>query len=131
MPSEFSRTRRVGEQIQREIAQLIQLELKDPRLGMVTVSGVEVSRDMAYATVYITVLGEFSDINKTLTILEKASGFLRRELANRLRLRHMPTLRFRYDESISKGNALGSLIEKAVEEDRQHQKQRGEDGEEA
>lgn len=130
MPSDFSRQRRVGEQIQREIARLIQQELKDPRLGMVTVSAVEVTRDMSYATVYITVLGDSSNIKQTLAILEKASGFLRKELSRLITLRSMPTLRFRYDESVEKGNRLASLIDSAVSEDRQHQKDRGESGEE-
>lgn len=130
MPSDFSRQRRVGEQIQREIARLIQQELKDPRLGMVTVSAVEVTRDMSYATVYITVLGDSSHIKQTLAILEKASGFLRKELSRLITLRSMPTLRFRYDESVEKGNRLASLIDNAVSEDRQHQKDRGESGEE-
>lgn len=131
MPSDNSRQRRVAEQIQREIARLIQQELKDPRLGMITVSAVEVSRDMSYATVYVTVLGDNSNVAQSLEILDKASGFLRKELSRLIRLRIMPVLRFRFDESVAKGNHLASLIDNAVKEDRQHQKDRGESGEEA
>jgi ribosome-binding factor A len=115
---EFSRTRRVGEQIQRELAQLIQQELKDPRLGMVTVSAVEVSRDLAYAKVYISTLNPEEDIEQTLKVLRRAGGFLRRELGRRMLLRIVPELRFVYDESIERGSRLNSLIEEAVSKDR-------------
>lgn len=115
MPKDYSRTRRVGEQIQREVAQLIQQEIKDPRIGMVTVSAVEVSRDMSHATIFITVLDESHPVEETLKVLDKASGFLRRELAKRMSLRVMPSLHFRYDESIARGNALSALIDSAVD----------------
>jgi len=115
---EFSRTRRVGEQIQRELAQIIQRELKDPRLGMVTVSAVEVSRDLAYAKVYINTLNPEQDIDQTLQVLRRAAGFLRRELGHRMVMRIVPELRFVYDESIERGSRLTSLIEEAVSKDR-------------
>ena len=72
MPKDFNRTRRVAEQMQRDLALLIQQEIKDPRLGMVTVSGVDVSRDLSLAKVYVTVMGENPDIELTLDILQKA-----------------------------------------------------------
>jgi len=115
---EFSRTRRVGEQIQRELAQLIQQELKDPRLGMVTVSAVEVSRDLAHAKVYITTVNPEQDIEQQLKVLRRAAGFLRRELGRRMIMRIVPVLRFVYDESIERGSRLTSLIEEAVSKDR-------------
>lgn len=118
MAREFSRTRRVGEQIQRELAQLIQQEIKDPRLGMVTVSAVEVSRDLAYAKVYVSTLNPEQDMAQTLKVLGRASGFLRRELGRRMLLRIVPELRFVYDESIERGSRLSSLIEEAVSKDR-------------
>lgn len=118
MAREFSRTRRVGEQIQRELAQLIQQELKDPRIGMVTVSAVEVSRDLAYAKVYISTLNPEQDLDQTLKVLRRASGFLRRELGRRMLLRIVPELRFVYDESIERGSRLNSLIEEAISKDR-------------
>ena len=115
MPKDFSRTRRVGEQIQREIAQLIQQEIKDPRIGLVTISAVKVSRDMSHATIYFTVLDESHPLEETLKVLEGASGFLRHELAKRMSLRIMPQLHFKYDESIAYGNELSALINEAVE----------------
>lgn len=118
MGKEFSRSRRVGEQIQRELAELIQRELSDPRLGMVTVSAVEVSRDLAVAKVYFTVLNPGHDVKQTLDGLNHAIGFLRRELGRRMKLRVVPELRFQYDSSIEEGSRLSALIDKAVSGDR-------------
>ena len=121
MAKEFSRSRRVGEQIQRELAELVQRELKDPRLGMITISAVEVSRDMSVAKVYFTVLGDEShDEKSSLQALEHAGGFLRRELGHRMRLRSVPELRFHYDHSIEKGSRLSALINEAVASDKEH-----------
>ena len=117
MPKEFNRTRRVGEQMQRELAQLIQQEIKDPRLGMVTVSGVEVTRDLSIARVFVSALGEEEHPEKVITILEKASGFLRHELGKRMTMRTVPALRFQFDQSISRGNRLSSLIDEAIARD--------------
>lgn len=117
MGKEYSRSRRVGEQIQRELAELVQRELKDPRLGMVTISGVEVSRDMSVAKVFFTVLNPGHDVRETEQGLLHAAGFLRRELAHRMRLRVVPELRFQYDSSIEEGSRLSALIDKAVSED--------------
>ncbi|MCM2973594.1 MULTISPECIES: 30S ribosome-binding factor RbfA [Larsenimonas] len=120
---EFSRTDRVGEQLQQELAVLIQREVKDPRLGMVTVSSASVSRDLAYADVYITVLGEDDEakIKQNLDILKHAAGFLRSQIARRMSLRHAPELRFHYDASIARGHQLSSLIDDAVASDRKRQ----------
>ena len=120
MPKEFSRTRRVGEQIQRELAQLIQQEINDPRIGMVTVSGVEVSRDLAVAKVFISSLDNNDDIKQTVDVLSKAAGFLRRELGKRMTTRTVPELRFVYDETIIRGNKLASLIDQAVASDKKN-----------
>lgn len=117
MPKDFNRTRRIAEQMQRDLALLIQQEIKDPRLGMVTVSGVDVSRDLSLAKVYITVLGEDADIEQTLEILQKASGFLRHELGQRTIMRSLPQLKFFYDESISRGAELSELINEAIASD--------------
>jgi ribosome-binding factor A len=114
---EFSRSRRVGEQIQRELAELVQRELKDPRLGMVTISAVEVTRDLSVAKVYFTVLDPEHDTQQTLQGLSHAGGFLRRELAHRMKLRVVPELRFYYDSSIENGSRLSALIDKAVSSD--------------
>ncbi|MEQ5819141.1 30S ribosome-binding factor RbfA [Halomonas sp. SCS19] len=133
---EFKRTDRVADQLQKELAVLIQREVKDPRLGMVTVSGVEVSRDLGYADVHITLLGEQDPerIKENLKVLKRAGGFLRSQVARRIKLRHVPELRFHYDESVVRGQHLSSLIEEAVASDRSRQPERddendsGEDG---
>jgi ribosome-binding factor A len=120
MTKDFSRTRRIGEQMQRELAILIQQEIKDPRVGMVTVSAVEVSRDLSHAKVFITVLNTKQDISTTLEILNRAGGFLRHELGRRMVLRTVPALHFVYDESMVRGNELSRLIDEAVKSDKQH-----------
>ena len=119
MPKDYSRTRRVGEQIQREMAQLVQQEIKDPRLGLVTISAVKLSKDMSHANIFFTVLDddnllEEDSIKETVKILDGASGFLRHELAKRMQLRIVPHIHFKYDESISHGNELSALISKAM-----------------
>ena len=118
MPKDFSRTRRVGEQIQRELAVLLQREVRDPRLSQVTISAVEVTRDMSLATIYFTVLGEKEKVASIQQALEKASGFLRHALGERMVMRSLPHLKFVYDESISRGATLSSLIDEAVAADR-------------
>ncbi|WP_461536093.1 30S ribosome-binding factor RbfA [Spongorhabdus nitratireducens] len=117
MAKEFTRSRRVSDQIQRELAGIIQLEMKDPRLGMVTVSGVDVTRDMSYAKVFVTFLGldTQKEIDQALEILNEASGFLRSLLAKGIRMRATPQLRFQYDASLRRGRELSSLIDRAME----------------
>lgn len=122
MPKEFSRTRRIGEQIQRELAQLIQQEVKDPRLGMVTVSGVEVSRDLSVAKVFVTVLGD-EDPKPSLTVLNRAAGFLRHALGQRLVVRTVPSLKFVYDESVARGARLSRLIDEVRSGERDDDKE--------
>jgi ribosome-binding factor A len=119
MPREYSRTLRVGQQIHRELAELIRTELKDPGIGMITLGDVEVSKDLAYARVYYTVLGEGEAIEATGAALRRASGFLRRELGRRMRLRIVPELKFVYDDSQARGARLDALIAEAVREDRE------------
>ncbi|MEH6625976.1 MAG: 30S ribosome-binding factor RbfA [Motiliproteus sp.] len=122
MAREFSRTHRVAEQLQRDLAQLIQQEVKDPRLGFVTVNEAKVSRDLCYADIYVTVMGKeetAEEIALTIKILNSAAGFLRGRIAKLIKLRIVPQLRFHYDSSVSRGNYLSSLINKAVSEDRQ------------
>ena len=114
MPKDFSRTRRVGEQIQREMAQLVQQEIKDPRLGLITISAVKLSKDMSHANIFFTTLNEEQSVEDTLKILEGAAGFLRHELGKRMQLRIVPNIHFKYDESISYGNDLSALINKAM-----------------
>lgn len=129
---EFKRTDRVADQLQQELAVLIQREIKDPRLGMVTVSGVTVSRDLGYADVYVTLLGDddAERIKENLAVLKRAGGFLRSQIARRIKLRHVPELRFHFDESVVRGHRLSSLIDEAVETDRaRHDDAAEDDGE--
>lgn len=114
MPKEFSRSKRVAAQIQRELAQLIQLEIKDPRVGMVTLSGVELSNDLSYAKVYFTVLGNNHTPQDAVEALNHASGFLRHELGRRIALRTLPHLTFIYDESVERGASLSALIDASL-----------------
>jgi len=123
MPAEFSRTQRLGEQIKRDLALLIQRELKDPRIGMVTVNFVDLSKDLSYADVNITVLvADDSDerIVESLTILNEASAFLRMELGRALKVRKVPHLRFHYDDSLKRGARINALIHQALQSDRHH-----------
>lgn len=123
MAKDYSRTQRIGDQMQRELALLIQREIKDPRLGLVTITGVDVTRDLSHAKVYITVMGKDDDdqaISTNLHILGEASGFLRMQLGKAMKVRTIPQLHFLYDASIRRGVELSSLIERAVAEDRKH-----------
>ncbi|GAB6931455.1 30S ribosome-binding factor RbfA [Paenibacillus sp. JCM 10914] len=106
------RTGRVGEQIKKELSQLIQTEIKDPRIGFITVTGVDVTNDLSQAKVYLSVLGDDEQKAASLKGLEKANGYLRSELGKRVRLRHVPELIFKFDDSI----AYGSRIEKLLTE---------------
>lgn len=118
-----SRPQRVGDEIQKELARLVQFELKDPRLGMVTITGVEVARDFSYADVWYTVLkGEPAKSQKAL---ESAAGFLRTQIGRVIKLRVTPQLRFRFDEAPSRGVAMSSLIDQALAADRELAHQRG------
>lgn len=117
MPKEFSRTKRVSAQIQRELAQLIQFEVKDPRVGLVTVSGVDVSKDLAYAKVYVTALNVDHSIEEVLEALNRAAGFLRHELGKRIKLRVTPELTFLYDATVEKGADMNALINSAIAAD--------------
>ncbi|SFM34810.1 ribosome-binding factor A [Ectothiorhodospira mobilis] len=118
MPRDYSRPQRVGDQIQRELSELIRQELKDPRVGMLTLSGVEVSRDLAHAKVFFTVLGDAQAIAGTTEGLRRAAGFLRRELGRRMRIRTVPELHFHYDDTQVRGARISALIDEAVAEDR-------------
>lgn len=120
MSKEYSRTRRVGEQIQRELATALRQEIADPRVGMVTVAAVDVSPDLGHAKVYVTTLGDERQREDALTALNKAAGHLRACLARRLDMRTMPQLRFRYDASLSEGNRLSALIDRAVADDKKN-----------
>ena len=111
MTSEFKRADRVAQLIQRKLATTIAQEIKDPRLPkLVTVSAVKLSPDLSYAKVYVTTLGGSSEMKPTLSILNKAAGFLRSVLARTIKMRSVPELRFVYDESLEYGARLSRLI---------------------
>lgn len=113
MAKEFSRSDRVAEQIQRELADLLQFEVKDPRVGMVTLTAVEVSGDMAHAKIYYTAAQHTPALQKGL---ETTAGFLRSQLSKRLLLRTVPQLHFVYDASIDRGMRISRLIDDALAE---------------
>ena len=117
MPREFPRTRRVGEQLQRELAGLIRDDIKDPRLGMVSISAVQVSRDLSHAKVYISVLGSEEQAQESLAVLRHAAGYLRHRLGKLLHIRVIPELHFFYDRSLEEGARMGALINKAIAAD--------------
>lgn len=117
MPKDFPRSRRIAEQVQRELSDIIRLELKDPRVGMITLTDVEVTPDNAHARVYFTLLGEASRIDEAATGLQHAAGFLRSQLAHRLKVRVVPQLHFEYDASVERGIRVSQLIDAAVAED--------------
>ena len=109
-----SRRARIADQIQRELAEVIRLELRDPRVGLVTLTGVEMSRDQSHAKVFYTVLGAESAARDAAEGLQRAAGFLRSELAHRLSTRSVPELHFHFDESVERGARLSRLIDEAV-----------------
>lgn len=117
MPRDFPRSRRIAEQVQRELSDIIRLELKDPRVGMITLTDVEVTPDNAHARVYFTLLGEASRIEEAAAGLQHAAGYLRSQLAQRLRLRVVPQLHFEHDASVERGIRVSQLIDAAVAED--------------
>ena len=109
------RRARIADQIQRELAEIIRTELRDPRVGsMVTLTGVEMSRDQSHAKVFFTVLGAESAAKDAAEGLQRAAGFLRSELAHRLSTRSVPELHFHFDESVERGVRLSRLIDEAV-----------------
>lgn len=120
MPREFSRIDRIGDQMQRELAQLIQREIKDPRVGMVTVNAVKVSRDLGYADIYVSLLSteeltaESPEVEASIAALNRAAGFLRGQIGRAMKLRVVPQLRFHFDALQGYSRRMDSLIRKAV-----------------
>lgn len=111
------RVNRIADQIQKELAQLLQFEMKDPRIGFATISGVNVSRDLSWADVHVTFLDKNteSECKEALAALEKASGFLRTRLSKAIQLRMTPRLRFHYDGTALEGARISALIDKALD----------------
>lgn len=123
MPKEFSRTDRFSQQLQREVAVILQREIKDPRVVMPTISDVEVSRDLAYAKVFVTFLNDDADaVKEALAVLNDAAGYIRTLLGKRLKARITPNLRFEYDRSLSEGIRMSKLVNEAVASDEERKK---------
>lgn len=119
MAREYARTDRVGQQIQKEIATILMREIKDPRLSMTTVSAVEVTRDLAYAKIFVTFFNDNpEEIKASLEVLAEAEGYIRSLLGKRLRARIMPHLRFVYDSSMSEGVRMSALVDQAIASDK-------------
>lgn len=117
MPKEYSRSQRVVEQIHRELAEMIRLEVKDPRVGFITISDVEITPDYAHAKVFFTSMTGEADVPEILQGLRRASGFLRRELGRRMRIHTIPELHFHFDRSVEEGARLSRLIDDVVRDD--------------
>jgi hypothetical protein len=119
MSREFKRSDRVAQELKKEVAVILQREVKDPRIGMVTVSDVEVSRDLAYAKIFVTFLfdNDQEAINQGMKGLEKASPYIRSLVGKAMRLRIVPELRFIYDESLVEGMRMSNLVSNVIRED--------------
>ncbi|MBL8510959.1 MAG: 30S ribosome-binding factor RbfA [Betaproteobacteria bacterium] len=118
--SSDTRNRKIADTIQRELSELIRLEIRDPRVSMVTLTDVELSRDNSHAKVYFTKLGNDAQVLSCKHGLDSASGYLRAQLASRLPIRTVPVLHFELDTSIERGLHLSKLIDTAVAEDAKH-----------
>lgn len=111
------RAHRVGEQMKKELSDIIGRKIKDPRIGFVTVTDVELTGDLQQAKVFITVLGDEKQKNDTMKALAKAKGFIRSEIGQRIRLRKTPDLIFEFDESIDYGNRIEKLLKEIGSEE--------------
>ena len=115
MPKEFARSDRVAQMINRHLAVILRNEVKDPRVSQLTITDVEVTKDLRQAKIFVTSLADdIIDIEDTMAALDRASGFLRRALAAVIDLRHCPALVFAYDNSISEGARMSALIDQAL-----------------
>jgi len=104
------RTNRVGEQIKKELTDIIATEVKDPRVGFVTITAVEASGDLQHVKVFVSIMGKTEEREATMAALDRATGFIRSEVAKRIRLRHVPTLLFRLDTSIDYSDRINSVL---------------------
>jgi len=120
MAREFTRSQRVADYLQRELSTLIQREVRDPRVGMISVTGVDVSRDIGYAKIYYTVLGAdgSEEAKESTEVLNKAAGFLRSQLSRDSNMRSVPQLRFCFDNSVGRGRYMEDLIGRAADADK-------------
>ncbi len=117
MPREFSRNQRLGAQLQRSLSELLRFETKDPGLANVSLTAVELSKDLCVAKIYFSLLNPDDDPQPALEGLQRASGFLRRRLGTELTVRHVPELRFVHDDSVAHGVEISRLIDNATNAD--------------
>ena len=135
MAKEFSRSQRVSQEMQKEIALILQREIKDPRVGMATVSGIELSRDLAYAKVFVSFLNVLTDkadpdtVKNGIKALQDASGYIRTLLGKAMRLRIVPELTFAYDNSLIEGMRMSNLVTNVIKNDVERQVNPGSDEE--
>ncbi len=113
MPREFSRNQRLGSQVLRTLSELLRFEVKDPRLQQVSLTAVELSRDLSVAKVFFSLLQPDDDPQPALEGLQRAAGFLRAKLGSALQVRHVPELRFLHDDSVAHGVEISRLLESA------------------
>ncbi|MFV0597770.1 30S ribosome-binding factor RbfA [Shewanella sp.] len=126
MAKEFSRTRRIGQQLQQELAVVLQRDMKDPRIGFVTVNDVDVSRDLSYAKVFVTFFEEDKElVQEKLNALIAAAPYIRTLVAGRMKLRVMPEIRFVYDSSLVEGMRMSNLVSQVINSDKAKQQQFG------
>ena len=125
MPREFSRSQRMAEQIRRELAEIVRDEIKDPRMGLCSFTAIKLSRDLSNAIVFCSVLDEELR-EETVETLNRASGFIRSQIASRIRSRSVPVLKFVNDDSVERGAAMEELIKKAVQSDKHHDSEESE-----
>ncbi|MDI7247334.1 MAG: 30S ribosome-binding factor RbfA [Bacillota bacterium] len=104
------RVERVAEAIRSEVADILAREIKDPRLGFATITDVEVSEDLRHVKIFVSVMGDKTQVDETMAALESATGFVRSEIGRRIRLRHTPEIVFRYDTSIRRGARVFELL---------------------
>jgi ribosome-binding factor A len=127
MAKAYSRIQRLGSQIKKDLAELLQFQVKDPRLGIVTLNAVKVATDLGYVDIYFTVMksgmvdADAETIKETEKVLNDMSGYVRSELAQSMSTRIVPMPRFHYDISVGRGHKLTNLINKALKEDRTHE----------
>jgi len=119
MPREFLRSDRMAEQLRRELAEIIQDEIKDPRVGFLSFTEVRMSRDLSHAVVYCSVL-ESEQLHESIDVLNRAAGFIRKSIGRRIRARIVPTLKFVADESVIRGAAMDELISEAIQSDKKN-----------
>jgi ribosome-binding factor A len=119
MPREFTRSRRVGEQMQRLLGEILLREVKDPGAYGVSVTAVEVSRDLSHAIVWFSLLDPEADPAPAAAALARAAGLIRGKLGRAMYIRHVPELHFRHDESLERGARLSDLINRAVASDKE------------